>query len=82
MGEIVISIPNRKSRRYILDDADSANILLKALEKSAIRVKGDASANSETEFAKDVKDVRKAVAEYKRTGKAYKWEDIKSELGL
>lgn len=34
------------------------------------------------EHEEDVRDVKKALAEYERTGRSYSLEEIRSELGL
>ena len=82
MGQIVIDIPTNKKRRYILTDVKRANELVDALDKSAIQVKNNPALIEDLEYIEDVKAVEKALAEYKRTGKTYKWKDVKAELGL
>lgn len=82
MGQIVIDIPNKKTRRYVFTDAKRAEELLTTLESTAIRVKNDPVSQEELEYIEDVRDVEKALEEYKRTGKTHRWEDVKAELGL
>ncbi len=82
MGQIVIDIPTNAKRRYVLTDKAKTAEFLAALEESAIRVKGREVSIEELEYIEDVRDIEKAMAEYRRTGKTYKWEDIKAELGL
>jgi hypothetical protein len=82
MGQIVIDIPNKKNRRYVLTESKRADELLTALDRSAIRVKNDPASPEETEYIQDVRDIEKAIAEFKRTGKTHRWEDVKAELGL
>ena len=82
MGQIVIDIPNRKTRRYVFTDAKRAEELLASLEKTAIRIKNDPASREELEYIEDVREVEKAMAEYKRTGKTHRLEDVKAELGL
>jgi len=84
MGQIVIDIPKKANRRYILDDPRQAELLISALELSAKRVKTRHTKSSPQEL-EDLADGRaadKATAEMKRTGKVYKWEDVKADLGL
>ncbi len=82
MGEITIKIPNRKNRYYVFTDADRAEDLIEALDKTAIRVKTNPASVEELEYISDAKAVDKALAEHKRTGKTYRWADVKAELGL
>lgn len=82
MGQIVIDIPTKANRRYILTDKAKAAEFLTALDESAVRIKNAEASIEELEYIEDVRDIEKALAEYRRTGKTYKWEDIKAELGL
>lgn len=85
MGQIVIDIPTNAKRRYVIVDKTKTAELLVSLEESAIRVKDDSLSPKEIEkleYDEDVRDIEKGLAEYRRTGKTYKWEDIKAELGL
>lgn len=82
MGQIVIDIPKRANRRYILDDPRQAELLISALELSAKRVKQTKTSPQEMEDLADGRAADKAIAEMKRTGKMYKWEDVKADLGL
>jgi hypothetical protein len=85
MGQIVIDIPTNAKRRYVLSDKKRTAELLVSLEESAVRVKINSLSPKEIEeleYQEDVRDIEKAMAEYRRTGKTYKWEEIKAELGL
>ncbi|MBA2335534.1 MAG: hypothetical protein H0V90_11455 [Blastocatellia bacterium] len=82
MGQIVIDIPTKAKRRYLFTDKAKAAEFLAALEKSAIRIKNGEASIEELEYIEDVRDIEKAMAEYRRTGKTYKWEDIEAEIGL
>lgn len=82
MGQIVIDIPTNAKRRYLITDKVRTAELLTDLEESAIGLKNGSASIEELEYLEDVRDVEKAMAEYRRTGKTYKWEDIKAELGL
>lgn len=81
MGQIVIDIPTNAKRRYVLTDKASASKLLADLDESAIRLTGKESIE-ELEYIEDVRDIERGLAEYRRTGKTYKWEDIEAEIGL
>ena len=82
MGEIVIKIPAKKNRRYVIDSAADAERLIDALDRSAVRVKDDPASAEDLEFIEDVRDVREAVEEFQRSGKTHRWEDVKADLGL
>lgn len=85
MGQIVIDIPTKAKRRYVLTDKKRTAELLDSLDESAVRVKTNSLSPKEIEeleYQEDVRDIEKALAEYRRTGKTYKWDDIKDELGL
>ncbi len=82
MGQIVIDIPTKANRRYVLTDKIRTAELLASLDDSAIRVKDKQASVEELEYIEDVLDIERGLAEYRRTGKTYKWEDIKAELGL
>lgn len=82
MGQIVIDIPTRAQRRYVLTDRKRASELLTSLEESAIRIKNSPISAEELEYLEDVRDIEKAVAEYRRTGKTYSWEEVEAEIGL
>ncbi len=82
MGQIVIEIPNRKSRRYFVRDKEDADRLIDALDQSVLSIDPNSSAEDVQELAADLQDVRKALSEYQRTKKTFHWEDVKLELGL
>ncbi len=66
-------------RRYVLTDKARAAELLTTLEVSAIRIEGNPVSIEELE---DVRDIERGLAEYRRTGKTYLWEDVKAEIEL
>lgn len=82
MGQIVIDIPTKAKRRYVVTDKTKTAELLASLDASAVRVKGEKASIEELEYIEDVRDIEKALAEYRRTGKTYRWEDIETEIGL
>ncbi len=82
MGQIVIDIPTKAKRRYVVTDKARTAELLASLDASAVRVKGEKASLEELEYIEDVRDIEKALAEYRRTGKTYRWEDIEAEIGL
>ncbi len=82
MGQIVIEIPDRKSRRFVLADKKLADVLIVTLERSAVPVKRNPATIEELEEAADIADIKKAVTELRKTGKIHKWDDVKVELGI
>ncbi|QYO67505.1 hypothetical protein [Leptolyngbya sp. 7M] len=85
MGQIIIDIPNRKTRRFIIEDAEQAELLISALETAAVRVRKNPPKKITRQQMEDIQDglsAQRALAEMRRTGKSYKWEDVKAELGL
>lgn len=78
----MIDIPTNAKRRYVLTDKARAADLLATLDKSATRVKNPPVSVEELEYNEDVRDIERGLSEYRRTGKTYKWEDIKAEIGL
>lgn len=82
MGQIVIDIPTRAKRRYVVTDKVRAAALLTSLEESAIRIKSDPISVEELEYIEDVRDIEEAMAEYRRTGRTYSWEEVEAEIGL
>ncbi len=84
MGQIVIDIPNQKSRRYVLADRLRANELLKALEESAIRVKGDLAklTTRQIEEIGDYLDAKAALDEMRTSGKSYSITQLRKEIGV
>ncbi len=82
MGQIVIDIPTNAKRRYVLTDRTRTEELISSLEESATRIKNIPLSIEELEYIEDVRDVEKALAEYRRTGKTYSWEEVQAEIGL
>lgn len=85
MGQIIIDIPSRKNRRFIIEDAEQAELLISALETATVRVRKNPSKKITRQQMEDIQDglsAQRALAEMQRTGKSYKWEDVKAELGL
>ncbi len=82
MGEIIVKIPSRTDRHYIVTDEADADKLIDALDAVAIRVMPNPASPEEIEYAEDVRDVTAALSELRRTGKTHKWSDVKADLGL
>jgi len=87
MVEIIVKAPRRKNRSYVFSSDTEAERFVKMLEKKAILVREDRPRSTRSqiehlEYEEDVRDVKKALAEYKRTGRSYTLEEIKAELGL
>lgn len=84
MGQIVIDIPNKKERRYVITDAKQADELLSALDLSAIRVKSNPPkmTRQQIEEIRDVAAAKRNIAEMRRTGVSYTVDELRKELGL
>ncbi len=65
-----------------MSDREQADDLIRLLDDSAVGVPtgGEGISNEAREDAKDLEDVRSAIAEFRRTSKTYKWEDVKAEI--
>ena len=84
MGQIVIDIPSKAKRRYVVTDTKSADDLLMALDATAMRVK-NTSAKLTRQQLEDINDHRaavKSIAEMRRTGVSYTLDELRHELGL
>lgn len=84
MGEIVIEVPHRMKRRYVLTSKKSVEALIAALDRSALKLSKnpDEMAPEELEDFKDYLAAQNSIDEMQRTGKSHRWEDVKLELGL
>ena len=84
MGQIVIDIPSKAKRRYVLTDAKRADDLLIALDATATRVKNDPATltHQQLEDIRDHEAAVKSIEEMQRTGISYTLEDVRQELGL
>ena len=84
MGQIVIDIPTRKTRRYVLANADEAEALLETLEDSAVRLRNDGPklSRQQMEDISDGQSADRVVAEYERTGVSYTVDELRKKLGL
>ena len=76
MGQIIIDLPLRVKQHYKIDDVESANEFLAALQTKAQRVKD----NPEKLTAEDLADIR--AAKRARKGDFVSWEEVKESLGL
>ena len=84
MGQIVIDIPNKKTRHYVITDANRANELLEDLDASTVRVKNKLS-KATRQRLQDIRDgdaAMKSLEEYKRTGVSYSVDELRKKYGL
>ncbi len=82
MGQIVIDIPARKTRHYVVTDAARAEKLLNSLDETATRVRGRSAKLTKEEF-QDIRDAEAAMEsleDYRRTGISHTIEDLEQEL--
>lgn len=84
MGQIVIDIPSRARRRYVVTDAKRADDLLTALDATATRVENspDKLTRQQLEDIRDHAAAVKNIEEMQRTGVSYSVDEVRSELGL
>ena len=84
MGQIVIDIPSKAKRRYVLTDAKRADDLLIALDATATRVKNDPATltHQQLEDIRDHKAAVKNIEEMRRTGISYTVDELREEFGL
>lgn len=76
MGQIIIEIPKRVTRRFRLDSKRAAD-LISYLEDTT-----EPLADNLSEDLIDSLDAQKSLEEYLRTGKSFSWESIKAESSL
>lgn len=75
MGQIIIDLPLRVKQRYKIDDVESANELLAALQNTARRVED----TPEKLTAEDLADIR-AAKRAREKGEFVAWEDAEAFL--
>ena len=83
MGQIVIDIPNKTTRRYNVKQAEEGRKLLQMLDK-LFPSNGDLPKLTKQQL-QDLKDgiqAEQVMAEWRRTGESYSLEEIREELGL
>ena len=84
MGQIVIDIPSKAKRRYVVTDEKRADDLLADLDATATRVK-NGSAKLTSQQLEDIRDhtaAVKSIDEMRRTGVSYTLDELRHELGL
>lgn len=84
MGQIVIDIPSKAKRRYVVTDSKRAEALLTDLDATATRVKNGAAklTRQQLEDIRDYEAAVKNIEEMKRTGIRYTLDEVRHELGL
>jgi hypothetical protein len=84
MGQIVIDIPSKAKRRYVVTDSKRAKDLLTDLDATATRVKNN-SVKLTRQQLEDISDhdaAVKSIDEMRRTGVSYTLDEVRHELGL
>ncbi len=79
MGQITIEVPQKINRSYRIIDRETAKKLLSDLEKSKAAAKNKKLSAEDLE---DVREAKKALAEYKRTGESYSLAETREKLNL
>lgn len=84
MGQIVIEIPTKANRRYVVTNKKEASELLASLDKTAVRLKSDTFklTKQQLEDKRDYDAARKNFEEMRRTGVSYTVDDLRKEFGL
>jgi hypothetical protein len=84
MGQIVIDIPVKTNRRFVLESREQAELLLTALEASAVQVKKNPArlTKRQIENAKIYRSSMKNISEMIETGEHYTVDELREEFGL
>lgn len=80
MGQIIIDLPNRITRRYRLDNKALAEAILASLEAEALPVENHSALSKED--VSDIRAARAARAEFLKTGEGYTVEALRVEFNL
>jgi len=80
MGQIVIDIPNKTSRRYNVEQAEQGRTLLQFLDH--LLQKNGALTRQQIQDLKDGMESDLALEEMRRTGEKYSVDQLREELGL
>lgn len=79
MGQITIEVPQKVKRSYRIADREAAEKLLSELEKSKMAAKNKKLSAEDLE---DVKEAKKALAEYERSGESYTLAEMREQHNL
>jgi hypothetical protein len=84
MGQIVIDIPSKAKRRYVVTDSKRAEDLLNDLDATATRVKSSPAklTRQQLEDIRDHEAAVKSIEEMRRTGVSYTVDELREEFGL
>ena len=78
MGQIVIEIPNKTTRRYSMEKASDAHKLLQMLDELS---KGELTRQQIQDLKDGIRSDR-ILAEMRQTGESYSVEELREEFGL
>lgn len=79
MGQITIEVPQKVNRNYRIVDREVADEIINRLEKT---VPQPDKVNLSDEVKADLRDAKKARAEYERTNESYTIAELREEFGL
>ena len=79
MGQITIEVPQRIKRNYRITDRDFAEKFLSDLEKFEGLAENKKLSAEDVE---DIKEAKKSLAEFRRTGESYSVNELREEFGL
>ncbi len=82
MGQIVIDIPIKKTRRFVIDDAEQAELLISALETAAVRIKKNPAKNMTRQQLEDFRDGVSADRVLRKNRRSYSQAEIEKMLGI
>ena len=86
-GQIVIDIPSRKTRRFVVTDEKRAERLLSTLEETAIIVKGNPPKLTKKQLdslrdQEEIESAGRSWKNYQRNGKGYTVDELRKKYGL
>jgi CHAD domain-containing protein len=83
MGQIVIEIPNKTTRRYNVEKADDARKLLRVLDElNGVKRNSTKLTREQMHDLRDGIRATRILAEMHKTGESYSVEDLRQEFGL
>lgn len=82
MGQIVIDIPSNKKRRFVIKDAEQAELLISALETAVVRVKTNPTKKMTRQQLEDFRDGVSADRVLRNNRRSYSQAEIEKMLGI
>lgn len=79
MGQITIEVPQKIKRNYRITDRDFAEKFMSDLENFEGLAENKKLSAEDVE---DIKEAKKSLAEFRRTGESYSVNELREEFGL